>query len=101
VVWGDPAPRRHAARPCTERPPHNAERVSYLWVDVGRAFIRLDRRPEAIEALRRAERTAPLRVQLSPVVRGSVRELLDRAHRGSGGAELRGLAERCGVLGFA
>lgn len=101
VECGDPAAALDAAHPVTERPPHNAERMSYLWVDVGRAFIRLDRRPEAIDALRRAERTAPLRVQLSPVVRGSVRELLDRNHRGSGGAELRGLAERCGVLGPA
>ncbi|MDT5042664.1 MAG: hypothetical protein QOE51_3649 [Actinoplanes sp.] len=99
VDGGNPAAAVDAARPLTERPVHHRERMSYLWVDVGRAFEQLDRRPEAIEAFRRAERTAPLRVQLSPVVRSCVRELLDRSHRGTGGADLRGLAERCGVLG--
>ncbi|MDT4992761.1 MAG: hypothetical protein QOH97_2653 [Actinoplanes sp.] len=99
VDGGNPAGAVDAARPLTERPVHHRERMSYLWVDVGRAFEQLDRHPEAIEAFRRAERTAPLRVQLSPVVRSSVRELLDRSHRGTGGADLRGLAERCGVLG--
>jgi hypothetical protein len=67
-------------------------------VDVGRAFSQMDRHREAIEAFRRAERTAPLRVRLSPVVRDSVRGLLDHAYRRAAGAQLRGLAERCGVL---
>jgi transcriptional regulator with XRE-family HTH domain len=101
VDGGDPAAAVDAAHPFTETPVRHQERMSYLWVDVGRAFERLDRRPEAIEAFRRAERTAPLRVRLSPVVRSSVRELLDKSHRRAGGAELRGLAERCGVLGHA
>jgi transcriptional regulator with XRE-family HTH domain len=87
-----------AAQPLTETPVPHQERMSYLWVDVGRAFEQLDRRREAIEALRHAERTAPLRVRLSPIVRRSVRELLDKSHRRAGGADLRGLAERCGVL---
>jgi transcriptional regulator with XRE-family HTH domain len=99
VEGGKPAAAVDAAHPLTEAPVRHQERMSYLWVDVGRAFGQLDRRPEAIEALRRAERTAPLRVRLSPVVRNSVRELLDKSHRRSGGADLRGLAERCGVLG--
>jgi transcriptional regulator with XRE-family HTH domain len=101
VEDGEPATAVDVARPLTERPVHHQERMSYLWVDVGRAFKLLDRRPEAIEAFRRAERTAPLRVRLSPVVRRCVRELLDKSHRRSGGADLRGLAERCGVLGQA
>jgi transcriptional regulator with XRE-family HTH domain len=99
VDGGDPAAAVAAARPLTERPiVRHQERMSYLWVDLGRAFEQQDRRPEAIEAFRRAERTAPLRVRLSPVVQHSVRELLDKSHRRSGGADLRGLAERCGVL---
>jgi transcriptional regulator with XRE-family HTH domain len=98
VEGGNPAAAVDAARPLTERPVANRERMSYLWVDVGRAFEQLDRRPEAIEAFRRAERAAPLRVRLSPVVRDSVSALLDKSHRRAGGADLRGLAERCGVL---
>jgi transcriptional regulator with XRE-family HTH domain len=98
VECGNPETAVDAAHPFTVAPLHHQERMSYLWVDVGRAFEQMDRRPEAIEAFRRAERTAPLRVRLSPVVRSSVRELLDKSHRRSGGAALRGLAERCGVL---
>ncbi|RSM64911.1 hypothetical protein DMB66_18200 [Actinoplanes sp. ATCC 53533] len=98
VEGGNPAAALDAARPLTEKPVRHHERMSYLWVDVGRAFKQLDRRPEAIEAFRRAERSAPLRVRLSPVVRNNVRELLDKGHRRTDGADLRGLAERCGVL---
>jgi hypothetical protein len=39
-----------------------------------------------------------LRVRLSPVVRESVRYLIDSAHRRASGPALRGLAERCGVM---
>lgn len=74
------------------------ERMSYFWVDVGRAYSQLDRHREAVDAFRRAERAAPLRVRLSPVVRDSVRELVDGGSRRAAGVELRGLAERCGVL---
>jgi tetratricopeptide (TPR) repeat protein len=98
VENGNSAAAIEAARPLTSAPIGHRERMSYLWVDVGRAFSQMDRHREAIEAFRRAERTAPLRVRLSPVVRDSVRGLLDHAYRRSAGAELRGLAERCGVL---
>ncbi|MBB4764095.1 helix-turn-helix domain-containing protein [Amorphoplanes digitatis] len=101
VEGGDPAAAVDAAYPLCQRPVPNRERMSYLWVDVGRAFEQLDRRPEAIEAFRRAERAAPLRVRLSPVVSRCVSELLDKSHRRAGGADLRGLAERCGVLGHS
>jgi transcriptional regulator with XRE-family HTH domain len=98
VECGNPAAAVKAARPLTRAPIRHRERMSYLWVDIGRAFSQLDRHREAIEALRRAERTAPLRVRLSPVVRDSVRDLLGKNYRYAGGAQLRGLAERCGVL---
>nr|BFE73439.1 hypothetical protein GCM10020092_067400 [Actinoplanes digitatis] len=81
VEGGDPAAAVDAAYPLCQRPVPNRERMSYLWVDVGRAFEQLDRRPEAIEAFRRAERAAPLRVRLSPVVSRCVSELLDKSHR--------------------
>jgi len=99
VECGSPAAALEAARPLTRTPLRNQERMSYLWVDIGRALSRLGHHRDAIEALRRAERTAPLRVRLSPAVRNSVRDLLDKNYRFAGGAQLRGLAERCGVLG--
>jgi transcriptional regulator with XRE-family HTH domain len=98
VECGNPAAAVEAARPLTRAPIRHRERMSYLWVDIGRALSQLGRHREAIEALRRAERTAPLRVRLSPVVRDSVRDLLGKNYRFAGGAQLRGLAERCGVL---
>jgi transcriptional regulator with XRE-family HTH domain len=98
VEAGNSVAAVEAARPLTSAPIGHRERMSYLWVDVGRAFSQMDRHREAIEAFRRAERTAPLRVRLSPVVRDSVRGLLDHAYRRAAGAQLRGLAERCGVL---
>lgn len=88
-----------AARDVTGRELPSRARTSYLWADVGRAWVQLERHRDAIAAFRRAERAAPLRTRLSPQVRDSVRELLDTAHRRAAGGELRGLAERCGVLG--
>lgn len=98
VDAGNPAAALDAARGLMSRSIDQRERMSYFWVDIGRAYSLLDRHREAIDAFRRAERAAPLRVRLSPVVRDSVRELMDRAYRRAGGVELRGLAERCGVL---
>jgi hypothetical protein len=74
------------------------ERLSFYWVDVGRAWTRLERPQQALTAFRRAEQAAPLRVHLSPLVRDSVRDLLGRTHPRSTGYQLRGLAERCGAL---
>ncbi|GAA3617018.1 helix-turn-helix transcriptional regulator [Kineosporia mesophila] len=99
VESGNPAAALETARPLATHPVKQRERMSYLWVDMGRAFSRMDRHREAIDAFRRAERSAPLRVRLSPVVRDGVRDLLNQNHRRVSGAELRGLAERCGVLG--
>jgi transcriptional regulator with XRE-family HTH domain len=100
VESGNPADAIKAASPLlTGESIKYRERMSYFWVDLGRAYSQMDRHRDAIESFRRAERSAPLRVRLSPVVQDSVRELLSRSHRRAGGAELRGLAERCGVLG--
>jgi tetratricopeptide (TPR) repeat protein len=98
VEAGQPAAALEAAGPLMTSRIGQRERMSYFWVDVGRAYSQLDRHREAVDAFRRAERAAPLRVRLSPVVRDSVRELVDGAVRRAAGVELRGLAERCGVL---
>lgn len=98
VEAGQPAAALEAAELLTGSKLAQRERISYFWVDVGRAYSQLDRHKEAIDAFRRAERAAPLRVRLSPVVRDSVRDLMDKTHRRATGLELRGLAERCGVL---
>lgn len=98
VEAADPVAALDAARPLTNTKLTQRERASYFWVDVGRAYAQLDRHREALDAFRRAERAAPLRVRLSPVVRSAVRTLLDRPYRRAEGARLRGLAERCGVL---
>jgi transcriptional regulator with XRE-family HTH domain len=98
VEAGDPASALDAAARINLAEVPNLERISYMWVDVGRAYIRLDRARDGINAFRKAERAAPLRVRLSPVVRESVRHLVDSAHRRASGPALRGLAERCGVM---
>ncbi len=98
VEAGDPVAALEAAAPVMSAPVPHPERMSYFWVDVGRAFVQLDRHRDALDAFRRAERAAALRVRLSPAVRTAVRDLLDSSQRRATGAQLRGLAERCGVL---
>lgn len=53
--------------------------------------------PEALGAFIAAERVAPMRVRLSPVVRDTVGAMLRRARADAGGDVLRGLAARIGV----
>lgn len=55
------------------------------------------RRPDAVDALRTAERIAPARVHGSRVARGLVVELIERARADAVGTELRGLASRAGL----
>lgn len=99
VEAGDAVAALRAADRLDPRTVSNKERLSYFWVDVGRSWARLDKPREALAAFRRAELAAPLRVHLSPIVRENVRNLLDLTVRRSTGTQLRGLAERCGVLG--
>lgn len=73
------------------------ERVSYVWVDMGRAYSQLDRHREVIDAFRRAERAAPLRVRRNPVVRDSVRDLMGRAYQRAVGVGGRAKPFGCGT----
>jgi transcriptional regulator with XRE-family HTH domain len=52
---------------------------------------------EAVAQFINAERTAPQRVRLSPIVRDNVGTMLRRAQANAGGAHLRELASRVGV----
>jgi hypothetical protein len=72
-------------------------RQTAFYVDTARALSNIGRDAEALRMLLLAERIAPQRVRLSPIVAETVRSLLERARRGRGWAELRGLCERVGV----
>jgi transcriptional regulator with XRE-family HTH domain len=94
----NPAAALELAQPVLKSPLNNPERMSYLWIDVARALSQLDRHREAVEAVSRAERAMPFRVQHCPVAHNTIRDLLDRPLRRASDARLRGLAERSGVL---
>ena len=79
-----------------ERLPYPARRASY-WLDLGRAYAALGRDGEAVAAFRRAEKIAPLRVRLHPLVREAVLGMVGRAQRAAVGRDLRGLAYRMGL----
>ncbi len=68
-----------------------------FYIDTARALSNIGRDTEALRMLLLAERTAPQRVRLSPLVAETARGLLEKARRGSGTRELRALCERVGV----
>ncbi len=75
---------------------HN--RRAALKMETARALAMEDRVPEAVTALRAAERLSPAQVHNTPLVRDLVGHLLGRAIREAGGRDLRGLAWRMGVI---
>lgn len=76
----------------------STSRLAAFHIDVGSALAAVRRRDgEALAAFVRAERVAPQRVRLSPVVRETVGAMLRRARADAGGDALRGLASRVGV----
>jgi len=79
-----------------DRIPYAARRASF-FSDVGRAHAQLRQDREATAALLQAERIAPERVRLHPLIREAVADMVDRAHRAAVGRELRGLAYRMGL----
>ena len=70
-------------------------RQVFYYADTARALAQTRGRDrEAIRFLLTAERIAPQHLHASPLAQETTRSLLDR----SGGAQLRGLCERLGVL---
>ncbi|HET9875290.1 MAG TPA: hypothetical protein VFQ37_05925, partial [Mycobacterium sp.] len=63
--------------------------------DVARALTRLGRDTQAMRHLLAAERISPVQMRSHPLVRETVRGMLDRAASG----QLRGLAERMALGG--
>ncbi|GIE35381.1 hypothetical protein Ait01nite_084260 [Actinoplanes italicus] len=70
-------------------------RQVYYYADTARALARIGGRDrEATRFLITAERVAPQHVRTCPELAATVRLLLDRSRRGTGGTELRALHER-------
>jgi transcriptional regulator with XRE-family HTH domain len=73
-------------------------RIAAFHIDFGSALAAGRRNDtEALAEFVHAERVAPQRVRLSPVVRDTVGAMLRRARADAGGDMLRGLAARVGV----
>jgi len=79
--------------------PHRGSQALY-WTDYGRALNRVrGRHLEAVTALRRAELISAHQVQRDPIAREVIAEMLPRTRRDSpAGQELRGMADRAGLL---
>jgi len=76
----------------------STSRLATFHIDVGSALAAGRRNDaEALAQFVRAERVAPQRVRLSPVIRETVGAMLRRARADAGGDTLRGLAARVGV----
>lgn len=68
-----------------------------FYIDLARALSNVGKDTEAVRMLLVGERLAPQRVRTSPIVAETLRGALDRARRGAGWTELRGLCERVGI----
>ncbi len=75
----------------------SVSRQTAFYVDTARALSNIGKDSDALRMLLTAERLAPQRVRLSPIVIETARALLERIKRGKGLTELRGLCERLGV----
>lgn len=75
------------------------ERQASFYADWGRARAGIrGGEADAVQLFRRAEKIAPQRLYANVFVRETVADILDSARRIAGGPELRGLAQRLGVL---
>jgi transcriptional regulator with XRE-family HTH domain len=92
----DPGKAVELARTTNPQRVNSATRHAAFYLDTGRALARIRKDQEALRMLLLAERMAPQRMQ-SPLVVEMVRSLRERARRGSGWTELRGLCERMGL----
>jgi hypothetical protein len=74
-------------------------REAAFFADVGRGLAQVKGRSrEAVALLHRAEKLAPQRIRTHPLVRETVRDMLEQTRRQAGGQELHGLARRMNVL---
>ena len=69
-------------------------RQTAFYVDTARALSNIGKDTEALRMLLLAERIAPQRVRLSPLVAETVRALLEKAKRGRGWADFRAVRAR-------
>jgi hypothetical protein len=77
---------------------HSTSRRAQFHIEYGSALASSRRADgEALAQFINAERVAPQRIRLSPVVRETVGAMLRRARADAGGAHLRQLASRVGV----
>lgn len=72
-------------------------RQAAFYIDVARALSNIGKDAEAVRMLLAGERLAPQRVRTSSIVAETLRGALERARRGAGWADLRGLCERVGI----
>ena len=77
--------------------PSPSRQVAF-YTDTARALAHTGKDDQAVRMLLTAERLSPLRVRSSRLVQETTRMLLERAQRRAGGAELRGLCERMGLV---
>jgi transcriptional regulator with XRE-family HTH domain len=74
-------------------------RQAAFYADLGRGLAQVKGRSrEAVAMLHKAEDIAPQRIRTHPLVRETVRDMLEQSRRQAGGQELRGLARRMAVL---
>lgn len=87
-----------ASRIDPDRIPAQTRRTTY-YIDHARALHALHGHDaEVVDLLRAAEKLGPIRTRHNIWVRQIVTELMLRARRNAGGRELRGLADRMGLL---
>jgi transcriptional regulator with XRE-family HTH domain len=84
------------ARTTNSRAVPKVARQAAFYLDTARALAHVRKDSEALRMLLTAERLAPQRMR-APLVRETARGILERARRGTGWTELRGLCERLGV----
>jgi len=72
-------------------------RLVYYWTDLARALAAGGRDHDALHALSRAERAAPLHFRFNPAVRDLVHTLINRAKRRAIAGELTNLARTLGL----
>jgi transcriptional regulator with XRE-family HTH domain len=97
VDGGDPARAVDIASRTNPKLLSSANRQAAFYADTARALARTGGDRRAVRMLIAAETLAPQQIHSSRMMQECVRSMLDRASRGAGGPELRGLCERMGL----